>query len=218
MRTRTLASVFPLAVAAIGVAEDMPAGYFRGTMLSWEGTPTEGVLSASDSQNEVFTCRYDSKSFMELDHWRVKVDKLEKGDPVKILAYQRIGETTCSIISLVVEEPPKPVVARPGQRPAATQSQARPSQAKFVRPAVLTPVRESVAGIVTAITDRILTLRTRDGERTFTLRFDTRYLGNGLRMDLADVKVNQRLSVETSETPGGTWEAFQLTWGDLTVR
>jgi hypothetical protein len=195
------------ALVAWGV--EMPTGYFRGTMLGWEGTPTAGVLSATGKNGEISTCHYDTKSFIQLDHWHVKIDKLQKGDLIKILADRKIGEQTCYVLSLEVEDPPKPVPQIPGRRP---------SQAKAVKPNSIRHGNKNVAGVVTAIAETSVTLRTRDGEQTFELLPDTRYFGNGLKMDRAAVNVNQRLSVETSQGIDGQWEAFQLTWGDLTVR
>lgn len=199
---------------AVCTAAEMPPGYFRGSLVSWEGSPASGILSAANSGQEVFTCRYDSKSYIELDHWHVKVDKLQPGDPIRILAQRRIGETSCHILSLVVEDPPKPVVVRPGHKPEPPQT----AQSKPVKFTTQRRNLESIAGVVKEITSASLTLRTRDGERTFELRPETRYFGNGLKMERADVQVNQRLSVEASQNLNGDWEVFQLTWGDLTVR
>lgn len=215
MRFHILASVSSLVVTALaGIAAEMPTGYFRGSLVSWEGTPASGTLSAANASNEVFTCRYDSKSYIELDHWHVKVDKLQAGDPIKVLAQRKMGETTCHILSLVVEDPPKPVVMRPGHKPEPP----RPAEPKAVKFTTSRRNHENTAGVVKEITAQSVTLRTRDGERIFELRPETRYLGNGLKMELSDVQVNQRLSVEAAQSPNGDWEAVQLTWGDLTVR
>lgn len=209
MRFRIVTSLgASLYTAFIGWAVEMPSGYFRGNLIGWEGTPSVGVISALDKNEEVYTCRYDAKSFIEVDRWHVKADKLQKGDPVTVLADRRAGGA-CYILSLSVEEPPRPVKQVPGRRPAP------PKPAKL--PAVLHG-RENIAGVVTQITQTSLTIRTRDGERIFTLLPETRYFGNGLKLDRSDINVNQRLSVETSRNQKGEWEAYQLTWGDLTVR
>jgi len=210
MRFRIVASLCTLVSAGSAGAAEMPTGYFRGNLVAWEGTSAAGVISVLDKNDEVYTCRYDSKSFIEIDHWHVKVDKLQKGDPVTVLAHRKIGESTCYVLSLIVDDPPpKPIPQIPGRRPAPP----KPAKAAVIRHG-----RENVAGVVTQISPTSVTLRTRDGERIFQLLPDTRYYGNGLKMDFSDVAVNQRLSIETSQTQAGQWEAFQLTWGDLTVR
>jgi hypothetical protein len=198
-----------LATSAFSYAEEIPTGIFHGSLVSWEGTLTAGVISAIDKSDQLFTCRYDAKSFIEVDHWHVKIDKVEKGDPVKIVADRKFGEQTCYVLSLAVEDPPVVVKQVPGRRPAPPKPE---------KPVVIRHGRENIAGVVTAISPKSVTLRTREGERTFILQSDTRYIGNGLKMELTDVTVNQRLSVETSRNQAGDWEAFQLTWGDLTVR
>lgn len=186
----------------------MPSGYFHGSMLDWEGSATTGILRARATGGDVFTCGYDGKSYMEFEKQRVRVDKLREGDPLEVLVYRRPGDTACYVLSLEVVYPPK--VVRPNRRIDVTPAKPRPA-----------PVRhgtQNIAGVVIQISAASLTLRTRTGETTFLLRPDTRVFGNGLRMDVADVNANQRLSVEASRNTEGQLEAFQLTWGDLTVR
>lgn len=187
----------------------MPSGYLRGPMAGWTGAVTKGELRARAASGEVLTCGFDAKSYFEFEKQRVTVDKLRDGDPLEVLAYRRPGETECYVLSLTVVPPPKPV--RPNRRVDVTP-------AKPVRPA---PVRHgdvNMAGVVADVTDSSLTLRTRSGEETLLLRRDTRYFGNGLRMEPSDVKVNQRLAVEAGRNADGKLEAFQLTWGDLSAR
>ena len=189
-------------------AADMPSGYFRGAMLDFEGSASKGVLRAKAPDGESFTCGFDSKTYMEFEKHRVTVDKLQEGDPLEVLAYRRLGETACYVLSLEVVPPPVPV--RPNRRIDVTP-------AKPVRPALVRHGNQNVSGVVIDIRPGSITLRTRDGERTFLLRRDTRYFGNGLKMERSDVTLNQRLAVEGGRNFEGQLEAFQLTWGELTV-
>jgi hypothetical protein len=209
-----------LVTLAAGSGEEMPVGFFRGTLLRWEGTVTAGILSAKAASGNVFDCHFDKKTFIELEKWRVNVDKLVVGDPLEVLSERRVidrgsGARECYIMSLEVLPPPKPV--RPG-KVKEVKAEIRPAS-----PSVITgrtrmrSGSDTYAGIVTAVTDTTLTLRTRTGVETFRLRKDTRYLGEGLRMELRDVAVNQRVNVEASSVDG-MLEAFQLVWGSLSVQ
>ena len=196
--------------AALALAAEMSNGYFRGKMVSFDGSPTKGVLSARGADGNVSTCGFDSKSYLEFEKRRVTVDQLREGDPLEVLVYRHAGETACYILSLQVVPPP-PVV-RPNRRVDVTP-------VKPIRPVPVRHGNQNVAGVVVQVSDGSVTLRTRTGEEeTFLLRTDTRYMGNGLKMERRDVTVNQRLSVEASRNLEGQMEAFQLTWGDLSAR
>jgi len=201
--------LFPLAflIAMAVAAAEMPSGYFHGSMLGWEGSSTDGTLRARAASGDIYTCGYDTKSYMEFEKQRIRVDKLREGDPLEVLVYRRPGETACYVLSLEVVPPPK--VVRPNRRIDVTPAKARP--------ALVPHGTQNIAGVVTQIGAGSLTIRTRTGETTFLLRPDTRYFGNGLRMERADVTANQRLSVEAARNVDGQLEAFQLTWGELTV-
>lgn len=193
-------------IGALAWASEMPSGYFRGPMAGWDGTPAKGTLNARGTDGEVFTCGFDSKSYFEFQKQRVTVDKLREGDPLEVLAYRRPGETSCYVLSLTVIPPPTPT--RPTKRIDTTP--AKPTR---------TPVRHgnvNVSGVVLAVNSSSVTLRTREGEKTFLLRRDTRFFGNGLKMDRADLAINQRLAIEAGRNSEGQMEAFQLTWGNLT--
>jgi hypothetical protein len=194
--------------AAMAAAAEMPSGYFRGPMAGWEGSVTNGVLRARSAAGEVFTCAFDAKSYLELQKQRVTVDKLLEGDPLEVLAYRRPGETGCYVLSLTVVPPPKPV--RPNRRIDVTPSKARPVTVRHGN--------VNVSGVVARVSPGSVTVHTRTGEETFLLRGDTRYFGNGLKMERADVRVNQRLAVEAGRNGDGKMEAFQLTWGNLSAK
>lgn len=185
-------------------ADEMPTGLFRGTLLGWEGSAAMGVLSARAAAGGVFDCRYDAKSFLEFEKRRVTVDKLREGDPLEVLAHRRPGDTACYILSLAVVPPPAP--ARPTRRMDPTPAPPKPTRG------VARLRSETFAGVVTRVEDGAVTLRLRDRVETFLLRHDTRFLGDGLRMEWSDVSVNQRLSVEAARNADGEWEAFQLIW------
>ncbi|MEI9813310.1 MAG: DUF5666 domain-containing protein [Acidobacteriota bacterium] len=208
---RAFSAVFLLTLAVTCVwGADMPIGFFRGSLLRWDGTLRDGTLTAQNT-NGVFDCHFDSKSYLELDNRRVTVDKLREGDPVEVLADHHPGESTCYVLTLEVVPPKRPVRQKAANTPGVAPITSLPGLN------VIRHGQSNFAGVVVSINQSVVTLHTRVGDQTFQLRPDTRYFGDGLRMDRADVTANMRLSVEASRNRGGVWEAFQLTWGKITI-
>ncbi|MEP6963703.1 MAG: DUF5666 domain-containing protein [Acidobacteriota bacterium] len=196
-----------LGAMPIWAVEKMARGFFHGTVLSWEGTPALGVLTARAEDGMLFDCGYDSKSYLELEKIRVTVAKLREGDRVEILADRQPGQTACYVRTLQVLTLPLP---RPNRRPGSEKEKAATLKAPVVRHG-----NQTFAGLVTRADDKWITVRTRMGDEVFLIRRDTRYLGNGLRMEPMDVKINLRVSVEASTNQDGVLEAFQVTWGGI---
>ena len=209
MRLHGLALIF----ASVAGAAEMPTGYFHGTMLSWQGTPLVGVLSAkAQNGGGVFECHYDSKTYLEFEKHRVKADKFLEGDPLELLVHRRPGESMCYILSGEFVPPVKVV------RPVNPQNLKAANMARATRPAVERHGTRRVSGVVSMVGDRSFAIHTREGDdQTFVFRIDTRFVGNGFRMERSDIKVNQRLEVEAGRNAEGEMEAFQLTWGTLSV-
>jgi hypothetical protein len=180
-------------------------------MVRYEGTEKTGTITAQNA-NGVFECHYDKLSWLELEKHRVTADKLREGDPLEILADRHPGETACYVLTLEVVPPPP----RPGSAKKPTTSSYTQRTPVYQRPATIRRGQANFAGVVTKVDATTVTIHTRDGDQVFQLRSDTRYVGNGLKMERSDVAVNMRLSVEASRTREGGWEAFQLTWGTIT--
>ncbi len=208
MRLHGLAWIF----ATVACAAEMPTGYFHGTMVGWTGTPKAGVLLARAANGDVFDCRYDSKTYLEYEKRRVTADKYLEGDPLELLVHRRPGEAVCYILSGEFVPPAKVV------RPTKQQDLKAANMARAARPPVERHGTRRVAGVVAKVTDRSVVIHTREGdEETFVFRVDTRFVGNGFRLERSDVKVNQRLEVDAGRNADGELEAFQLTWGTLSV-
>jgi hypothetical protein len=62
---------------------------------------------------------------------------------------------------------------------------------------------------------QLLTLRTRRGEQHLLLRQDTRYLGDGARVDLKSLQVNTRVFVRAGRNLDQEIEAYQVIWGSI---
>ncbi len=208
MRVRQyLARWFWAIAAASGVCpgEPMPAGYFRGNLVSVEGTAEEGVLVARADDGGLFDCAYDSKSYLEFSKQRVAATRLVAGDRLDVLS-DRSGRGRGCYIRILHVLPPEP---------------SRTRAAKAQRPlARLTPVvTATLSGIVVRNQDGLLTIRTRESQETVLVRRDTRFIGDGLRGEASSLGMNQRVFIQAGRNLDGELEAYQVTWGGiLTVR
>ena len=109
-----------LAAAPLGMPADMAKGLFRGSMVSWEGSLTKGVLLARNRTGAVEGCGYDSLSYLELSRRRITIAKLEPGDPLEILTDHKPGSRDCYIRMLQVI-PPGPPPTRATVTPVVTR-------------------------------------------------------------------------------------------------
>jgi hypothetical protein len=175
---------------------------FHGQMVSWEGSPTKGVLLARSTAGIVEGCGYDALSILELSRQRVTVAKLEAGDPLEIITDHKPGSRDCYIRMLQVVPPPLPPT-----RVAAAEATRRTFD--------LPHGDRTISGVVIRCDTRSITLRTREGEQTLLLRKDTRYLGDGAQQDAAAVLVNTRVFVRAGPNLYGGIEAYQVMWGEI---
>jgi len=195
-----------IAIAAVPAslcpAADMPRGMFHGQMVSWEGSPTKGVLLARTAAGIVEGCGYDALSILELSRQRVTVAKLEAGDPLEIITDHKPGSRDCYIRMLQVVPPGLP----PTRVPASVAA----------RPAFDLPHGDrTFSGVIIRCDTRSITLRTREGEQTLLLRKDTRYLGDGAQQDAGALLVNTRVFVRAGPNLYGGIEAYQVMWGEI---
>ena len=197
---RTLAIAVTL--ASLCAAADMPKGLFHGQMVSWEGSPTKGVLLARSAAGIVEGCGYDALSIVELSRQRITVAKLEPGDPIEIITDHKPGSRDCYIRMLDVIPPAPP------------PSRVKPIAA--TRPAFDLPHGDrTISGVIIRSDARSITLRTRQGEQTLLLRKDTRYLGDGAQQDAGAALVNTRVFVRAGPNLYGGIEAYQVMWGEI---
>ena len=201
--SRHLLGCFVAAAAAF--AESMPYGYFQGTMVRFEGTSAEGLLTARAADGAAVDCGYDSKSYIELSKQRITPAKLRAGDRLEILVDRSGRGRTCYIRTLHV-------------LPQHVANPSRPTKAPRPPSRLLTPVATvTFSGIVLRKSNGSLEVRGRDREETLFLRRDTRFVGNGAPVDLADLNLNQRAFVEAGRNLDGALEAYQITWGEILI-
>lgn len=191
-----------LLAAPLCAPADMPRGMFHGQMVSWEGSPTKGVLLARSAAGIVEGCGYDALSILELSRERVTVAKLEAGDPLEIITDHKPGSRDCYIRMLQVV-PPGPSPSRVAAVAARRQTFDLPLGDR------------TISGVIIRCDARSITLRTHEGEQTLLLRKDTRYLGDGAQQDAGAVLVNTRVFVRAGPNLYGGIEAYQVMWGEI---
>jgi hypothetical protein len=146
---------------------------------------------------------------MERDHGRIPVSSLNAGEKVEILADHRPGSSTCYARTVAV-------IDAVAERVAAERARQARSPLASARTLFFTPTGDrALAGMVVRLTSRALTLRTRTGETTLTLRPDTRYLNDGVRTNLDDLRVNTHVFIRAGKSIEGVLEAYQVMWGKI---
>jgi len=192
---------------AVFATEGMPTGFFHGTLVSTEGTATAGVITARNAGGDLFDCRYDSKSLLEIARQRIPATKLRTGDYLEVLV-DHSGRSRSCYIEMLKVLPAE--AARPNRQAKVEKAPNR----------IVTPVTTStISGVVISKENGSITIRGRDREVTLRVRRDTRFVGEGVKTDLAGLSLNQRVFVEAGRNLDGDLEAYQVTWGSiLTVR
>ena len=206
------AQTTPSAAPRDSEAQEMPSGIFRGALLGWQGTSAAGDLTIRNDAPGATTdlvCHYDSHSYVARDRHRIAVSSLKVGEPVEILADRRLGSISC--YARMVQ-----VINLEAERLAAERARHPHEQNSGLRSVFFTPSGDrTLAGMVVRLTSRLLILKTNSGETTLALRPDTRYLDDGVRADLADLRVNTHVFVRAGKTIEGVVEAYQVMWGEI---
>jgi hypothetical protein len=187
-----------LLATSLGAQTSMPVGIVRGSVVA----AGAGQLTIRNGQNTVYGCSYDSRTYFERNHWPIAAAALAAGDPVEVLADRKSGSENCyaRTVQVVYPSPRAPRLARP-------QAEG------FTLHGDLT-----AGGIVLYHGARTLTLRTRNGEMTFHLRPDTRFLCDGLRRDPEALTVNTHAFIRGARNLDGDLEAYQVVWGQIMQR
>lgn len=178
----------------------MPSGVIRGVMLAVDSES----ISLRSASGETYECGYDRRTLFTRNHWPIRGGDLQKGDAVEVVADRRGASPACytRIVSLVVPPLEARRLQRPGARPGTRET-------PIFRGGV------AMAGLVTQMNPLSLTLRTASGLRTFVLRKDTRYVGDGVRLEAPADLVNRHVFIRAGETVRGTIEAYQVFWGEI---
>ena len=201
-----------LLTSATGYAQiSMPVGFVHGDVVAARGSAKAGELTIKDSADTLYGCSYDARTYAERDHWPVAVSRLAPGDPVEVMADRRAGSGNCYIRTIRVVEPSR--IQRPAPSPTSVPRAPR------VWTDLLTPRGNlTFGGVVVRLRAQLLTLKTRAGEVTLQLRRDTRFLGDGLRVNPDALLINTHVFIRGGRTIEGRLEAYQVIWGQMLLK
>lgn len=180
----------------------MKLGIVRGPLLALD----KAVLQV-ESDGKKVECRYDAHTWMERDGQRIAAPALALGDRLEMVT--DINASGCYVRTIHVLDVPSQRPG-PGRRPSMKREYASPTE-RFAPRGDMTST-----GLVTSIDEKWLMIRTRnDGPKKFLLRHDTRYVGDGLRVDHAAVRAGKRVFVRAGYNFEGVVEAYQVIWGEI---
>ena len=198
-----------LLAAAASAQESAPSGFLRGDFLSWAGTPRNGQFLFRATENHVYFCSYDDKTYIERDRQRTTIAHAEAGDHLEIVSDRKQGSSACYARTVHILDVPQHAHLAPGVRP---------------RPRPVSPGAElfgprgnlTFSGAVFRVTENFLTLRSRSGERqTLRLRPDTRFSDSGEPADPGNLRANTLVFVRAGKNLDGEVEAYQVVWGEI---
>jgi hypothetical protein len=198
---RLLLSALVLCGAPLFSQQLMPVGFVRGSLLSWQGSNASGNLTVRRADGEVYGCSYDAHTLFQRDQWPIHVADLNAGEPVEVLSDRRPLGCYARMLS-VVHRMPEPA----GWRPHAVE---RPREGFQPRGNL------TFGGVVVDSPSGAITIRTRAGERTLLLRPDTRFSGDGVRLEAPEPLLNKHVFVRAGRDIYGALEAYQVVWGEI---
>lgn len=197
-----------LAAATAPAQESAPMGLLRGDLIRWTGTPRGGEFTFRATENHIYFCSYDAKTYFERDNQRITMAGAETGDRLEVVSDHKQGSEVCYARTVHILNVPRNQGVQ-GLRPRPRAS-SLPAES-FARRGDLT-----FSGVVLRVTRDILTLRSRSGEHTVIhLRPDTRYLTQGQMADLGSLRANTLVFIRASRNLDDQVEAYQVIWGEI---
>lgn len=180
----------------------MKMGIVRGPLLALDKT----VLQV-ESDGKKVECRYDVRTWMERDGQRIGAGALVVGDRLEMVT--DIKDSGCYVRTIHVLDVPLQSTG-PGRRPSLRTEYSSPTLQYAPRGDI------TATGTVTSIDDKWLVIRTRaEGSKKFLLRHDTRYVGEGFRVDHDALPAGKRVFVRAGHNFEGVIEAYQVIWGEI---
>jgi len=200
---RFLLSALVLCGAFLNAQQVMPVGFVRGSLLSWQGSMASGNLTVQRADGAVYDCSYDAHTLFQRNQWPIHVADLTAGEVVEVLSDQRSRVCYARMLSVVPRMPEKE-----GWRPRAS-TVARPREGFQPRGNL------TFGGVVVDGPGGTITIKTRAGERTLLLRPDTRFSGDGVRVEGHEPLLNKHVFVRAGRDIYGMLEAYQVVWGEI---
>jgi hypothetical protein len=201
-------SSFLAFLPAILVAQQAPIGIVRGDLVTWQATAGAGQLSLKLLDGHVYECSFDPKTYFERDNQRVTAGAMAVGDRLEIVSDRKPASQNCYARTVHVMD-----AASINLSPTARQRFRRtPSPTESFAPrGDLT-----FSGVVLRLDGNRLMLKTRsEGEKSILLRSDTRYIGDGQRVEVDSLKTNTRVFIRAGRNLDDDIEAYQIVWGKI---
>jgi hypothetical protein len=189
-------------------AQQAPIGIVRGELITWQATAGAGELNVKTLEGHVYQCSFDKKTYFERDNQLVTPGAMQAGDRLEIVSDRKPGSQLCYARTVHVLDP---AAARLGPGGGPRFRRERSPTESFAPRGDMT-----FAGVVVRVDHDLLTLRTRaDGEKLILLRQDTRYIGDGQRVDADGLKRNTRVFIRAGRNLDNDVEAYQVVWGEI---
>jgi hypothetical protein len=191
-------------------AQQAPIGIIRGDLVKWDSNAGSGQLEVRTPEGRDYECGFDRKTYFERDNQMVAPAAMKPGDRLEIVSDRKPGSQVCYARTVHVLDSTASRMG-PGGRPRFRRAQS-PTES-FAPRGDLT-----FAGVVVRVDHDVLTLRTRgEGEMSILLRQDTRYIGDGQRVDPDGLKRNTRVFVRAGRNLDNDIEAYQVVWGEIVL-
>jgi hypothetical protein len=194
------------------LAQTMPPPLLRGVLLERDPQTDSGEFSVRDTNSQVFRFLFDAKTYVERDRQSINVARLQPGENVEVVSDEVSGSLLRYARTIHVLPQPVP--------PSRTLSQGRTRPYRNNADRLLATDREhygavAFSGVVFRVSPERVVLHTREGDQTFLLRPDTRYLEDGGAVGLVELKPNMRVFVRAGKTLYNELEAYQVIWGNI---
>ena len=188
--------------------ENAPVGIVRGDLVEWDGEMTQGDLLIRTPPDRIYTCHFDSFTYLERDGQRIGLGVLKTGDRLELVTDRKPGSQRCYARTVrVVDKTPAPV--NPGYRVNLRKNNTIIDQ--------LYPRGNlTFSGVIIRMNPQMMGIRTRtEGEKIILLRQDTRYMDSGLPAEISMLAVNTRVSIRGGRNLDNELEAYQVIWGQI---
>lgn len=189
----------------------------HGNLLEWDANTTQGQLSVRGADNNVQRCLFDEKSYFEKSGTKISATQLTKGLELEIVADRNGPQGRCYARAIRVTPPANPQTAAMRERQALLRSIPLSSYGYSSALESLLPRGNlTFAGVVTRLNGDSMVVHTRgNGDKSFNLRRDTRYLHGGSPTVSTALQVNDRVFIRAGKNFEDELEAFQVVWGEI---
>ena len=186
--------------ATVQAQTPMAVGYLHGGFVAANGTAAAGEIELRAANDNLYSCFYDSRTYVERAHARIAMTDLASGEPIEVLADRRAGSSNCyTRMVYVVNRRPMPNLDPLLNRPLGAMPRGD----------------VTFAGAVLSIDGYQLAIRTRAGDVALRVRNDTRFVSGGLRVERRELPVNTHIFVRAGRDIWGELEAYEVMWGEI---